>query len=98
MIILVSKDGWNNYISVGDRLRGDTKPLLSFLGFVFFFFLGLFRAAPVVYGSFQPRGQIRAAAASLYHSHSHTRSEPHLQLTSQLTTTRILNPLSQARN
>ena len=30
----------------------------------------LFRGASVVYGSSQARGQIRAAAASLYHSHT----------------------------
>ena len=36
----------------------------------------LFMATPVVYGSSQARGQIRATAASLHHSH--TRSEPHI--------------------
>ena len=33
-----------------------------------FFFFCLFRATPVAYGSFQARGRIRAAAASLHHS------------------------------
>ena len=33
-----------------------------------------FRAAPVAYGSSQARGQIGAAAASLYHSHSNAGS------------------------
>ena len=46
-------------------------------GRIFFFFL-LFRAAPTIYGSSQARGQIGAAAAGLHHSHSNTRSEPHL--------------------
>ena len=39
-----------------------------------------FRAEPEAYGSFQARGQIGATAASLYHSHSNTGSEPHLRL------------------
>ena len=45
----------------------------------FFFFLGLFRATPLAYGSSQARGQIRATAAtaaSLHQSYSNTRSEP----------------------
>ena len=37
-----------------------------------------FRATPVAYGGFQARDRIRAVAASLYHRHSNTRSEPHL--------------------
>ena len=37
----------------------------------------LFRVA--AYGSSQTRGQIRAVAASLHHSHSNTRSSSHLQ-------------------
>ena len=41
----------------------------------FFFF---FRATPMAYGGSQARGLIRAAAASLYHSHSNLGSEPHL--------------------
>ena len=50
--------------------------------FVLFFF-GLFRATPTAYGSSQARGQIRAAAVSLYHSSWQCQ---------------ILNPLSQARD
>ena len=45
----------------------------------------LFRVTPAAYGGSQARGQIRAAAASLYHSHSNIGSEPHLRPTSQLT-------------
>ena len=52
--------------------------------FFFFFFPGLFRAAPAANGSCQARSQIRAAAAGLCHSHSHTRSEPCLWPTPQL--------------
>ena len=44
---------------------------------LFFFFL-LFRATHVAYGRSQARGQIRAAAASLRHSHSNAGSEPRL--------------------
>ena len=45
----------------------------------FFFF---FRVA---YEGSQARGQIGAVAASLHHSHSNARSEPHTQSTPQLT-------------
>ena len=38
----------------------------------------LFRAVPVAYGVSQARGLIRVRAAGLNHSHSNTRSEPHL--------------------
>ena len=40
----------------------------------------------MAYGSSQARGRFGAAAASLYHSHSHgiERSEPHLRPTPQL--------------
>ena len=52
----------------------------------FFFFL-LFRAAPSAHGGSQVRGPIRAAAASLHHSHSNAGSEPGLQPTPHLTAT-----------
>ena len=42
---------------------------------------------PAAYGSFQARGQIRAAAAGLHHNHSNTRSKLYLQPTPQLTAT-----------
>ena len=47
----------------------------------------LFRATPAAYGSSQARGLIGVAAASLHHSHSHTRSETSLRPTPQLTAT-----------
>ena len=50
---------------------------LAFL--FFFFFFGLFRAAPMEYGSSQARGRISAAAAGLRHSSA--RSEPYLRPT-----------------
>ena len=55
-----------------------------FLFFLFFFVL-LFRATPSAYGSSQARGQIRATAASLHHSHSNTGSKLGLWPTPQLT-------------
>ena len=58
--------------------------------FIFIFYFLLLRATPVAQVSSQARGQIGAAAAGLCHSHSNTRSEPHLQPTQQLTT--ILDP------
>ena len=58
---------------------------MGFLLLLSVFFL--FRATPAAYGSFQARGQIEAIAASLHHNRSNTGSEPHLQPTSQLTTT-----------
>ena len=51
------------------------------------FFFGLFRVVPTAYQSSQSRGQIRAIADSLCHSHSKAGSKPHLQPTQQLTAT-----------
>ena len=62
-------------------------------GFTVIIFSFLFQATPVAYegsqayGNFQVRGQIRAAAASLHHSHSKARSELCLRPTPQLTAT-----------
>ena len=47
----------------------------------------LFRATPVAYGDSRARGQIRAVATSLHHSHSNARSEPRQQTTTQLMAT-----------
>ena len=61
-------------------------------------------------GNSQARGRIRAAPASLHHSHSNTGSELHLSLTLQLCrilnllihilmdASRVLNPLSHSGN
>ena len=71
----------------GLRVTADC-PLLGFwfgfFGLVWFGFC-LFRAAPRAQGGSQDRGRIRASAAGLYHSHGNGRSDPHLQLTLQLT-------------
>ena len=54
--------------------------------FLSFFFL-LCRATLVAYGGSQARGQIRAVAAGLRHSHSNAGSKPRLRPTPQLTAT-----------
>ena len=40
----------------------------------YLFIYCLFRAAPTAYGGSQVRGQIRAVATCLHHSHSNARS------------------------
>ena len=57
-----------------------------------FFFL--FRATPVAYESTQARGQIRAAAASLRHSHGNLGSEQHLRPTPQFMAQQFKNPMN----
>ena len=47
----------------------------------------LFMAAPMVYGSSQARGQIRAVVAGLHHSPNNMESEPCLRPTPQLMAT-----------
>ena len=51
------------------------------------FCLFVWRATSAVCGNSQARGRIRAAAAGLCHSHSHTGSKPHLWPTPQLVPT-----------
>ena len=58
--------------------------------FLFFFF---FRAAPAAYGGSQARGWIRAATASLHHSHSIGSDLHHSSWPCQ-----IPNPLSEAKD
>ena len=57
--------------------------IFLFLGYTifklyFFFFFSVQGHTCSIYGSSQVRGRIRAAATSLYHSHSNARSKPHL--------------------
>ena len=59
--------------------------------FPFFFLFLLFRAALVAYGGSQARGWIKAAAASLHHSHSIFRAIAMSDLS------QVLNPLSQSQ-
>ena len=57
---------------------GDERQNKIFL-LLFCFVLLLFRATPVAHGGgSQARGPIGATTAGLRHSHSNTRSEPHL--------------------
>ena len=63
-----------------------------------FFFFFHFRSTPVAYGSSQARGQIKAAAANLPHSHHNARSKPHLWPKCSSRQCWILNPLSEARD
>ena len=49
--------------------------------FFFFFFFCFLEPTPVAYGSRQARGQIRATAAGLHHSHSKAESKLCLQPT-----------------
>ena len=62
------------------------------------FYPPLFMAAPVAYGGSQARGQMRAAAARLHHSHSNVGSELCLQPTPHLKAMPDPYPLSEARN
>ena len=83
------------------RTIGPLLGLDASLGSAMLLFIHCFlflRAALEAYGRTQARGCIRATAAGLYFSHSNAGSEPHLQPTPQLTATRILNPLSEARD
>ena len=71
----------NNSVIPNLSLSHIIYPMLAY--YYFFFFL-LFRATPMAYGSSQARGQIRATAAGLCHSHSNAGSKPCLQPTPQL--------------
>ena len=61
-----------------------------------FFFL--FRAAPTAYGGSQARGQIRATAAGLCHSHRNVGSHCICDLHHSSWQRWILNPLNEARD
>ena len=74
-------------------LCAKSKRLHSFL----FLFLSFFRAKTMAYESSQAQGPIRAVASGLHHSHSNTRSEPHLQPTPQLTATPDPSPTERGQ-
>ena len=64
------------------RKKGSLhEPLETGLLIYFFLIFFILRAAPVAHGNSQARGQIRATAAGLCHSHSNTGSEPPLKPT-----------------
>ena len=65
--------------------------------FFFFFVFCLFRVAPAAHGG-AARDRIGAAAASLHHSHSNTRSSHVCDLHHGSWQRQILNPLSKARD
>ena len=67
------------------------------------FFLFLFTAAPAAYRSSRASGRIRAATASLCHSHSNTGSlthwvRPGIEPATSWTLCQVLSPLSPNRN
>ena len=72
--------------SLGENVRAENADLrdISMYTCIFFFFSGLFRAAPAAYGSSQDRGGTGAVAASPHHSHSNSGSKPRLRPTLQL--------------
>ena len=61
--------------------------LLDVNYFIYLFIFLLFRAAPTANGGSQARSLNGATAASLYYSHSNTRSEPCLWPTTQVEAT-----------
>ena len=65
--------------------------------YLFIYFFAISWAAPAAYGSSQARGRIGAEAASLYHTHSNARSEPHLCPTLQLMATPDPGPTEQGQ-
>ena len=85
-------------VSCGVGCRRGSALTLLWLGvgrphvlFYFYFYLFIFVFLPFFLGLHlrhmevpKLKGQIRAVAAGLYHSHSNTRSEPRLQPTPQL--------------
>ena len=81
---VLCKVSWEQGVGRQWTLFGHHDPHLD-SAFPGHFFCFLFRAVRAAYGSSQARGQIGAAAASLHHSHSNARSEPHLSSTTQLT-------------
>jgi len=60
-------------------LSYSLPPIMFHVLHSFFSFFFFFRAVPATYGGSQARGPIAATAASLQHSHSNTRSKPHLR-------------------
>ena len=79
-----------------DYCGAQIFPNLNFF-FFFFFFFCIFRAAPAAYGGSQARGQIRAAAAGLHHSHSNAGSEPCVSSTYTITHGNARSLTHQAR-
>ena len=70
----------------------------EFLFYIFFFFLSIFRASPVVDWSFWARGWIIAAAAAASLCHSHTDLSCVCDLHHSSWQCQILNTLNEARD
>ena len=73
MRLMVSHSFWMHYFFPPFFSPCASSWLLYFYFFPFFFLVFcLFRASPMAYGDSQARGWIRAVAAGLHHSHSHS--------------------------
>ena len=73
--------------------RRSTQPPLLLIFSLFKFFT----AAPVAYGISRTRDRLKAVAGGPRHSHSNTRSEPHLRSTLQLTATPDPQPMERGQ-
>ena len=80
-----AQQGGNHKICPEDLGENCGKEWVFFLFVFLFCFVLFFRAALVAFGGSQARGRIRAAAAGLHYSHSHSGFEPCLKPTPQLT-------------
>ena len=87
---------WLNIDSYDPHRQKHFGVLNFFL--IFFFFFCLFRATPAAYGSSQARGQIRAIAASLYHSPTATKDLSYICNLHKSQQCWILNPLNKGRD
>ena len=79
-------DQWESAVVLQKRMVLWARVVAWRSGWIPYFFF-LFTIAPVSYGSSQVRGQIKAAAADLHHSHSDAGSEPYLLPKPQLVAT-----------
>ena len=73
----------NHVFSVFSNVSSNIFLATSYIQYTFFSYF-LFSTAFIAYGSTQARGQIRAAAAGLYHNHSNVGSKPRLRPIPQL--------------
>ena len=92
---LIQKAESQRHLALALMTPQQRPPPLSCYAFLFSFSSFFLRAAPAAHGGSQARGQIRATAAGLHHSHSNAGSQLCLQPTLQLTAT--LGPLPTER-
>ena len=69
--------GLTNHVQLETRMFVLGIYSVRTLLIIYFFGIGLFRAAPTAYGGSQAKGPIQAVAASLHHSHSNVGSLTH---------------------